>query len=43
MNKKVYKIGKAGQETHDASTEFDRYYFWASLNTNSLNESCMNL
>ena len=25
MNKKVYKIGKAGQESHDASTEFDRY------------------
>jgi large subunit ribosomal protein L3e len=24
MNKKVYKIGKAGQESHDASTEFDR-------------------
>jgi large subunit ribosomal protein L3e len=24
MNKKVYKIGKVGQETHDASTEFDR-------------------
>jgi len=26
MNKKVYKIGKAGQETHDASTEFDRCF-----------------
>ena len=24
INKKVYKIGKAGQESHDASTEFDR-------------------
>ncbi|KAF8657959.1 hypothetical protein HU200_059654 [Digitaria exilis] len=24
MNKKVYQIGKAGQESHDASTEFDR-------------------
>ncbi|OEL23779.1 60S ribosomal protein L3 [Dichanthelium oligosanthes] len=24
MNKKVYKIGKSGQESHDASTEFDR-------------------
>ncbi|XP_066336734.1 large ribosomal subunit protein uL3-like [Miscanthus floridulus] len=24
MNKKVYKIGKVGQESHDASTEFDR-------------------
>ncbi|CAO2140987.1 unnamed protein product [Urochloa humidicola] len=24
MNKKVYKIVKAGEESHDASTEFDR-------------------
>ena len=27
INKKVYKIGKAGQESHDASTEFDRLHF----------------
>ena len=25
MNKKVYKLGKAGQEGHTAVTEFDRY------------------
>jgi large subunit ribosomal protein L3e len=42
MNKKVYKIGKVGQETHDASTEFDRFVFsaisfiWMNLN----DESC---
>lgn len=24
MNKKIYKVGKAGQETHSAMTEFDR-------------------
>ena len=23
MNKKIYKIGKAGQESHSAMTEFD--------------------
>ncbi|KAF7803662.1 60S ribosomal protein L3 [Senna tora] len=26
LNKKVYKVGKAGQETHTAITEFDSYY-----------------
>jgi large subunit ribosomal protein L3e len=30
MNKKVYKIGKSGQESHDASTEFDRCCFLVS-------------
>lgn len=25
LNKKIYKVGKSGQETHAAITEFDRY------------------
>ena len=42
MNKKVYKIGKAGQESHDASTEFDRYCTVLLLGRNiSVNRSCM--
>ena len=43
MNKKVYKIGKAGQESHDASTEFDRYCtVLLLLGSNiSVNWSCM--
>jgi len=25
LNKKIYKLGKVGEETHDAQTEFDRW------------------
>ena len=42
MDKKVHKIGKAGQESHDASTEFDRYCTVLLLGRNiSVNRSCM--
>ena len=38
MNKKIYKLGKSGQESHSAMTEFDRlvtsiisHLFWLTL------------
>ncbi|KAK8564423.1 hypothetical protein V6N13_005350 [Hibiscus sabdariffa] len=29
MNKKVYKLGKAGHESHSAMTDYDRVLCWA--------------
>jgi len=36
LNKKVYKLGKAGDESHSALTEFDRWVFFDYVTCNKL-------